>query len=45
MGAQYALVLGESEIATGQVVLKNLHTSDQETLSQDAAVARLATLF
>ncbi|MGL5369522.1 MAG: histidine--tRNA ligase [Plesiomonas shigelloides] len=45
VGAQYALVLGESEIATGQVVLKNLHTSDQETLSQDAAVARLATLF
>ncbi|MGL4455583.1 MAG: histidine--tRNA ligase [Plesiomonas sp.] len=45
VGAKFALVLGESEVANQQVVLKNLHTSDQETLTQDAAVARLATLF
>jgi len=42
LGARYALILGDSEVDAGTVVLKNLETSEQETLSQAEAVARLS---
>ncbi|WP_027711311.1 histidine--tRNA ligase [Dickeya chrysanthemi] len=44
-GARVALVLGETEVATGQVVLKNLTSGEQETLSQADVAARLAALL
>ncbi|MEQ4513124.1 histidine--tRNA ligase [Dickeya zeae] len=44
-GARVALVLGETEVAAGQVVLKNLTNGEQETLSQADVAARLAALL
>lgn len=44
-GARVALVLGETEVATGQVVLKNLTNGEQETLSQADVATRLAALL
>ncbi|MGM3162874.1 histidine--tRNA ligase [Dickeya undicola] len=44
-GARVALVLGESEVAAGQVVVKNLTSGEQETLAQADVAARLAALL
>lgn len=44
-GARVALVLGESEIAAGQVVVKDLATGDQETLAQGDVAARIASIL
>lgn len=44
-GARIALVLGENEVAAGQVVIKNLSNGEQETLAQADVAARLATLL
>ncbi|XBS68787.1 histidine--tRNA ligase [Acerihabitans sp. KWT182] len=44
-GARLALVLGEDEVAVGQVVIKNLATGDQETLAQSDVAARLASFL
>ncbi|MDO6408957.1 histidine--tRNA ligase [Pantoea phytobeneficialis] len=44
-GARIALVLGEDEVATGQVVIKDLRTGDQQTLAQSEAAATLRTLL
>ncbi len=43
LGARNAILLGESELATGDVTLRNLETADQETVSLDEAIARLTT--
>ncbi|ALV91396.1 MULTISPECIES: histidine--tRNA ligase [Pantoea] len=44
-GARIALVLGEDEVKTGQVVVKNLATGDQQTIAQSEAAATLRTLL
>ncbi|QKJ88219.1 Histidine--tRNA ligase [Paramixta manurensis] len=44
-GARVALVLGEDEIAAGQVVVKDLRTGEQQTLAQDLLANTLATLL
>ena len=44
-GARLALVLGEDEVATQQVVVKNLATGEQETVAQSAVAARLASIL
>lgn len=44
-GARIALVLGENEVASGQVVVKNLSNGEQDTLAQADVAARLATLL
>lgn len=44
-GARVALVLGENEVATGQVVVKNLSNGEQDTLAQADVASRLATLL
>ncbi|TCV92236.1 histidine--tRNA ligase [Biostraticola tofi] len=44
-GARVALVLGESEVAAGQVVVKILATGSQETLAQDDVAVRLASIL
>ncbi|GKX63975.1 histidine--tRNA ligase [Pragia fontium] len=44
-GAQVALVLGENEVAAGQVVVKDLRNGEQQTLAQTEVAAYLATLI
>ncbi|MDI9220215.1 histidine--tRNA ligase [Pantoea sp. EA-12] len=44
-GARIALVMGEDEVKTGQVVVKNLATGDQQTIAQSEAAATLRTLL
>ncbi|MGK2946443.1 MAG: histidine--tRNA ligase [Candidatus Malihini olakiniferum] len=44
-GARIALILGENEVTSGQVVVKNLNSSEQDTLAQADIVARLAMLL
>ena len=39
--ARYALLLGESELASGSVTLRDLSTSEQEALTVEQAVARI----
>lgn len=45
MGARIALILGESEVAAQQVVVKDLRSGEQETLAQSEAAARLALML
>jgi histidyl-tRNA synthetase len=44
-GARAALVLGETEVANGQVVVKDLRTGEQTTVEQVNAVAHLQALL
>ncbi|MGC6389614.1 histidine--tRNA ligase [Ewingella sp. S1.OA.A_B6] len=44
-GARVALVLGENEVAAGQVVIKDLQSGEQETLAQSSLAARLASMI
>ncbi|KHT26148.1 histidine--tRNA ligase [Pectobacterium carotovorum] len=44
-GARVALVLGENEVAAGQVVVKNLSNGEQDTLAQADVASRLVTLL
>jgi len=44
-GARIALVLGEDEVAKGEVVIKDLRNGEQQTVSQDEANARLQALL
>ena len=44
-GARVALVLGETEVASGQVVVKDLRTGEQTTVEQVNAVAHLQALL
>jgi histidyl-tRNA synthetase len=43
-GASIALVLGESEVANGEVVVKDLRSGEQTTVTQDGVAAHLRTL-
>ena len=42
LGARFTLILGENEMAEGRYALKNMATGEQETLTRDDLVARLA---
>ena len=44
-GARVALVLGEAEIADGNVVVKDLRSGEQTTVTQDSVAAHLRTLL
>lgn len=44
-GARIALILGESEVAAQQVVVKDLRKGEQETLAQADVAARLALML
>jgi len=44
-GARIALILGESELAAQQVVVKDLRSGEQETLAQSEVAARLALML
>ena len=44
-GARVALVLGESEVADGNVVVKDLRSGEQTTVAQDSVAAHLRTLL
>ena len=41
LGARYAVLLGEAELASGNVTLRNLESAEQETLTLEAVIARL----
>ena len=41
LGARYAVLLGEAELASGNVTLRNLESAEQESLTPEAVVARL----
>ncbi|MBS9429557.1 histidine--tRNA ligase [Photorhabdus akhurstii] len=44
-GAKIALILGEDEVRSGQVAIKDLRTGEQQTSPQSEIVARLAELL
>ncbi len=44
-GARIALVLGESEVADGTVVVKDLRSGEQTAVAQDSVAAHLRTLL
>ena len=44
-GASIALVLGESEVANGEVVVKDLRSGEQTTVTRDGVAAHLRTLL
>jgi len=44
-GARVALVVGESEIADGNVVVKDLRSGEQTTVTQDSVAAHLRALL
>ncbi|MEI2267201.1 histidine--tRNA ligase [Erwinia sp. CGal63] len=44
-GARVALVLGEEEVANGQVVIKDLRNGEQQKLEQHEAAATLAAML
>ncbi|MDU2481151.1 MAG: histidine--tRNA ligase [Klebsiella sp.] len=44
-GARIALVVGESEIADGNVVVKDLRSGEQTTVTQESVAAHLRTLL
>ena len=43
MGARFALIIGENEMAAGQYALKNMQSGEQETVSRDQIMARMTS--
>ena len=41
LGARYALIVGEDEMAAGRYALKNMSTGEQESLTREEIAARL----
>ena len=41
MGARFALILGDNEIASGQYALKNMQSGGQETVARDQILQRI----
>jgi len=41
LGARFVCIVGENELAAGQIVLKNLQTKEQETLAADGCLDEL----
>ena len=44
-GAAYAIIQGETELAAGTVVLKDLKTTDQTTLPRGEVLGKLKSLI
>ena len=44
-GAQFALILGEDEISTGTITVKNLETGEQEKLEKPLALQKLDMFY
>jgi len=42
LGARFALIVGEDEMASGRFTLKNMSTGEQESLARDEIAGRLA---
>jgi histidyl-tRNA synthetase len=42
LGARFALIVGEDEMASGRYALKNMSTGEQESLTRDEIAAKLA---
>jgi histidyl-tRNA synthetase len=42
LGARFALIVGEDEMAAGRYALKDMSTGVQETLTRDEIAAKLA---
>jgi histidyl-tRNA synthetase len=42
LGARFALIVGDNEIAAGRYAFKNMASGEQESLTQEEVVARLA---
>jgi histidyl-tRNA synthetase len=43
MGARFALIIGENEMAAGQYALKNMQSGEQETVNRDQIMARMTS--
>jgi histidyl-tRNA synthetase len=43
MGARFALIIGDNEIAAGQYALKNMQSGEQETVSSDQLITRMTS--
>jgi histidyl-tRNA synthetase len=41
LGARWVCIVGEQELAAGQLIVKNLQTKSQETLPGDGALTQL----
>jgi histidyl-tRNA synthetase len=41
MGARFALIMGDNEIAAGTYLLKDMASGEQESLSRDQLIARI----
>ena len=41
MGARFALIVGENEIASGQYTLKNMQSGEQQTVARDELLQRI----
>ena len=44
LGARFALIVGDNEIAAGRYALKNMSTGEQENVTRDEIAARLAPM-
>ena len=42
LGARFALIVGDNELAAGRFALKDMSTGEQESLTPDEIAARLA---
>jgi len=41
MGARFALIVGENEIAAGSYTLKNMQSAEQQTVGREEIVQRI----
>jgi len=41
LGARYALIVGDNEIASGQYTLKNMQTGEQQSVTVDQILERV----
>jgi histidyl-tRNA synthetase len=41
MGARFALIVGDNEIAAGRYTLKNMQSGEQQTVGRDEVVQRI----
>jgi histidyl-tRNA synthetase len=41
MGARFALIVGENEIASGRYALKNMQSGEQQTVAPEEVIQRI----
>jgi histidyl-tRNA synthetase len=41
MGARFALIVGENEIAAGRYTLKNMQSGEQQTVAREELIQRI----